>query len=442
MTRTRSLISCLIFHGMMRSMKKNIFEGVWRLPYQKYHIYTWLQQHRPKPVLSGRGSRETKRRKCQSKTKGRTGNIFCFCKVGSHRSGEWLTCDGPATINPSHPHGPESPTQQLNTSGYSNLDSYLGHHCQVVSDCQWLGVGKKVFQDHLQKKHRIDSGTGWAPHRQVILQCLFARSISPAYFVVGNKGPTMTEMAPRDTGDKRERGDLSTDDSCEEPGSKRMRGMKRELNNETLQQTRHNPALARSSVTSYAAIDMFSPARSSGNAQTVKHYFSPAKSSASSHAVTASTDASSSSPSPTAHPISPLAKKKCFANTIFRAEQQDTDVVDNIHACIASDLIEPSKGISESKMATKDVNFSLYRSILRGAGLLNDQICLICYVDSKGQRRGVYTQSMFVAAVEDQINQAEAADMINSHGCASLFPMTAEKDLPLRPALIGGGQMD
>lgn len=82
----------------------------------------------------------------------------------------------------------------------SNLNSYRGHQCQVVSDCQWLGVGKKAFQDHLQKKHGIDSETGWAPHRQVILQCLFARSISPAYFVVGKRGPTMTEIALRDKG--------------------------------------------------------------------------------------------------------------------------------------------------------------------------------------------------------------------------------------------------
>lgn len=84
----------------------------------------------------------------------------------------------------------------------SHLDSYQGHQCQVVSDCQWLGVGKKAFQDHLQKKHGIDSGTGWAPHRQVILQCLFAKSISPAYFVVGKTGATMTEIAPRETGEE------------------------------------------------------------------------------------------------------------------------------------------------------------------------------------------------------------------------------------------------
>lgn len=84
----------------------------------------------------------------------------------------------------------------------SNLDSHRGHQCQVVSDCQWLGVGKKAFQEHLQNKHGIDSRTGWAPHRQVILQCLFAKSISPAYFVVGERGPIMTDMALRDTGEE------------------------------------------------------------------------------------------------------------------------------------------------------------------------------------------------------------------------------------------------
>lgn len=218
-----------------------------------------------------------------------------------------------------------------------------------------------------------------------------------------------------------------------------MRGMKRELGNKSLQRTRHNLALARSpKLTPYAAMHKFSPARSSGNALAAKRYFSLAKSSASSHTVTASTQASSSSPSPTAHPIFPLAKY--FANTIFRAEQQDTDVVDNVHVCIASDLIEPSKGISESKMAPKDVNFSLYRSLLRDAGLLNDQICLICYFDSMGQRRGIDTQSMFVAAVEYQINQVEAKanHMINFDVCASLSPMTAKKDLPFRAARIGG----
>ncbi len=258
--------------------------------------------------------------------------------------------------------------------------------------------------------------------------------------------------------------------------------MKRELDNESLQQTRHHLALARSSLTSYATMhkfstarsssnahaikpyfsparssgnaqavkNYFSPARSSGNAQAVKHYFyparssdnapvvkdyfSPAKSSTSSHAVAASIRASSSSPSQTAHPNSPLAKY--FANTIFRVEQQDTDVVDNIHICIASDLIESSKDISESKMGPKDVNFSLYRSILRDAGILNDQICLICYVDSKGQRRGIYNQSMFVAAVEYQTNQAEANHMIIFHGCASLSPKTAKKVLPSRAAVV------
>lgn len=193
--------------------------------------------------------------------------------------------------------------------------------------------------------------------------------------------------------------------------------MKRELDNKS----RRYLAVARSS---------------GGNAQAVKDYFSPAKSSTSSHAVTASLHASSSSSSPTAHPNSPVAKY--FANTIFRAEQQDTDVVDNIHVCIASDLIEPSKGISESKMGPKDVNFSLYRSILRNAGLLNDQICLICYVDSKGQRRGIYTQSMFVAAVEFQINQAEANHMITFHGCASLSPKIAKKSLPYRGTVVSG----
>lgn len=198
-------------------------------------------------------------------------------------------------------------------------------------------------------------------------------------------------------------------------------------------------ALARSSLTSCAAMHKLSPARSSGNAQAVKDYFSPAKSSTSSHAVTASIHASSSSPSPTAHPNSPLAEY--FANIIFRAEQQDTDVVDNMHVCIASDLIEPSKGISESKMGPKDVNFSLYRNILRDAGILSDQICLICYVDSKGQRRGIYTQSMFVAAVEYQINQAEANHMITFHGCASLSPKTAKKALSYRVAVVSG-QMD
>lgn len=98
----------------------------------------------------------------------------------------------------------------------SNLNSYRGHQCQVVIDCQCLGVGRKAFRDHLQKKHGIGSGTGWAPHRQVILQCLLARSISPAYFVVGKRGPIMTEIAPRDTGaspveHKRKRDELSAD---------------------------------------------------------------------------------------------------------------------------------------------------------------------------------------------------------------------------------------
>lgn len=82
----------------------------------------------------------------------------------------------------------------------SNLKLHQGHECHVANDCQWLGVGKKAFQEHLQKKHGIDSRTGWAPHRQVTLQCLFARSISPAYFVVGERGPILTEMAPRDRG--------------------------------------------------------------------------------------------------------------------------------------------------------------------------------------------------------------------------------------------------
>ena len=82
----------------------------------------------------------------------------------------------------------------------SDLKLHQGHECQVASDCQWLGVGEKAFQEHLQKQHGIDSRTGWAPHRQVALQCLFARSISPAYFVVGERGPIMTEIAPRDTG--------------------------------------------------------------------------------------------------------------------------------------------------------------------------------------------------------------------------------------------------
>lgn len=80
------------------------------------------------------------------------------------------------------------------------LKLHQGHECQVASDCQWLGVGKKAFQEHLQKKHGIDSQTGWAPHRQVTWQCLFARSISPTYFVVGEKGPIMTGIAPRDIG--------------------------------------------------------------------------------------------------------------------------------------------------------------------------------------------------------------------------------------------------
>lgn len=33
----------------------------------------------------------------------------------------------------------------------SKLISYPGHECQVVSDCQWLGVRKKAFQTICRK---------------------------------------------------------------------------------------------------------------------------------------------------------------------------------------------------------------------------------------------------------------------------------------------------
>lgn len=112
---------------------------------------------------------------------------------------------------------------------------------------------------------------------------------------------------------------------------------------------------------------------------------------------------------------------------MVRAKQQDTNVVDNIHICLASDLVEPLKGISESGMVPKDIDFNLYRSILRDAGLLTDQICPICYLDSEGQRRGIYNQSTFVAAAEYQINQAGVDDMITFHGCASLSPKTTKR---------------
>ena len=51
----------------------------------------------------------------------------------------------------------------------SDLELHQGHECRGASDCQWLGVGKMAVQEHLQKKHGIDSQMGWAPHRQVTL---------------------------------------------------------------------------------------------------------------------------------------------------------------------------------------------------------------------------------------------------------------------------------
>lgn len=108
-------------------------------------------------------------------------------------------------------------------------------------------------------------------------------------------------------------------------------------------------------------------------------------------------------------------------------QQQNTNVVDNIHVCLASDLVKPLEGISKSGMVPKDIDFNLYRSILRDKGLFTDKICPICYLDSKGQRLGIYSQSMFVAVVQYQINQAGVDDMITFYGCASLPPKTTKR---------------
>lgn len=118
-------------------------------------------------------------------------------------------------------------------------------------------------------------------------------------------------------------------------------------------------------------------------------------------------------------PIPTLGLQNSLPTPRFVPSNRTPMSLDNIRICLASDLVSTSKGISEFDMGPKDADFNLYRSILRNAGLLADQICLICLLDSKGQRRGIYSQSMFVAAVEYQINQAGVDDMITFHGCAS-----------------------
>lgn len=122
---------------------------------------------------------------------------------------------------------------------------------------------------------------------------------------------------------KQKRGDFPANEVRKEPESEHRREMKQDVDNRSLQQTRHYLAPARSllasqkysSSNSQAVKHYLSPARSSGNLKAIKHYLSPARLSTSSH--TAS---------------QPLGS---FARMIFRTERTETQ---QLHQCRASEL--------------------------------------------------------------------------------------------------------
>lgn len=175
---------------------------------------------------------------------------------------------------------------------------------------------------------------------------------------------------------------------------KHRREMKQDVDNRSLQQTRHYLAPARSllpsqkysSSNSQAVKHYLSPARSSGNLKAIKHYLSPARFSTSSH--TAS---------------QPLGS---FARMIFRTERTDTQ---QLHQCRASELTtrNPSSSpLAYVKVTPTDIDYNTYYRILGQKQILGHAGSHgLYFTGARGERVQVTDQLTLQNAIFFQIGQ-------------------------------------